>query len=144
MPLGLEEREIALAELRGGAHASDCTSRTFGATEGYGPPSPARGIGGVAGHRAGVALPRGPLPLIAAQSGPELFLDADRLAEVSIYERIKRWRARRKAALLDEYATLSPEERAEIDQLREQQNAARGITYGAPKISDREFMSPDR
>jgi hypothetical protein len=29
--LGLEEREIALSELGGGAHVSDCTSRTFGA-----------------------------------------------------------------------------------------------------------------
>jgi hypothetical protein len=63
---------------------------------------------------------------------------------MSIYQRIKRWRARRKEALLDEYGTLSPEERAEVDQLREQQNPARGVTYGAPKISDREFMRPDR
>ena len=66
------------------------------------------------------------------------------LAFVSVYERIKRWRARRKEALLDEYATLSPEERSHVDQLRKQQNPARGVTYGAPKISDREFKSPDR
>jgi len=63
---------------------------------------------------------------------------------VSIYERIKRWRARRREAMLDEYATLSPEERAELDHLREQQSPVRGVAYGAPKISDREFMSPDR
>ena len=63
---------------------------------------------------------------------------------MSIYERIKRWLARRREATLDEYATLSPEERAEVDELREQQNPARGLAYGAPKISDREFKSPDR
>jgi len=63
---------------------------------------------------------------------------------MSLYERIKRWRLRRKRATLDQYATLSPAERAEVDQLRDEHNAARGVSFGVPTIADREMKWPDR
>jgi hypothetical protein len=46
--------------------------------------------------------------------------------------------------MLDQYATLSPEERAAVDELREEHSAGRGMSVGSPKTSDREMMWPDR
>jgi hypothetical protein len=46
--------------------------------------------------------------------------------------------------MLDQYATLSAEERAVVDELREDHSAARGMSFGSPKTSDRELMWPDR
>jgi hypothetical protein len=39
---------------------------------------------------------------------------------MSIYGRVKRWRARRQAEVAEQYANLSAEERAELDRLREE------------------------
>jgi hypothetical protein len=63
---------------------------------------------------------------------------------MSLYHRIKRWRAQRRQAKLEQYETLSAAERAEVDKLREEHGAARGIGYGAPGMADREMKWPDR
>jgi hypothetical protein len=60
------------------------------------------------------------------------------------YERIKSWRARRRLEELEERATLSAAERAEIEALRTEHSAGRGMSFGAPNISDREMKWPDR
>jgi hypothetical protein len=44
---------------------------------------------------------------------------------VSLFDRIKRWRAERAQAKLDEYATLSAEERADLEQLRSEHGPGR-------------------
>jgi hypothetical protein len=61
-----------------------------------------------------------------------------------LYERIKSRRARRRLAELEQRATLSAAERAEIDALRTKHSAGRGMSFGAPGISDRDMMWPDR
>jgi hypothetical protein len=63
---------------------------------------------------------------------------------MSLIDRIKGWRARRRQATLDQYATLSAEERAEIDELRDEHSAGRGMSFGAPKMADRDMKWPDR
>lgn len=64
--------------------------------------------------------------------------------DVSLFNRIKRWRARRRQAMLDQYATLSADERAEVDELRSEHSSGRGMSFGAPGIADREMKWPDR
>jgi hypothetical protein len=61
-----------------------------------------------------------------------------------LFDRIKRWRAQRRQAMLDQYATLSADERAEVDELRDEHSAGRGMSFGAPKMADREMNWPDR
>jgi hypothetical protein len=63
---------------------------------------------------------------------------------VSFFERIKRWREQRKQATLEQYETLSANERAQVDDLRDEHSAGRGMSFGAPKMADREMMWPDR
>jgi hypothetical protein len=63
---------------------------------------------------------------------------------MSFYERIKRWRAQRKQASLEQYETLSASERAQVDELRDEHSAGRGMSFGAPKMADREMKWPDR
>ena len=63
---------------------------------------------------------------------------------MSLFERIKRWREQRKQATLEQYETLSANERAQVDELRAEHNAGRGMSFGAPKIADREMKWPDR
>jgi hypothetical protein len=63
---------------------------------------------------------------------------------VSLFERIKRRRERRKQATLEQYETLSADERAQVDELRDEHSAGRGMSFGAPKMADREMMRPDR
>jgi hypothetical protein len=63
---------------------------------------------------------------------------------MSFYERIKRWREDRKQATLERYETLSEDERVQVDELRNEHNAGRGMSFGAPKMADREMMRPDR
>jgi len=46
--------------------------------------------------------------------------------------------------MLDQYATLSAEERAEVDELRDEHNAGRGMSFGAGNMADREMKWPDR
>jgi hypothetical protein len=46
--------------------------------------------------------------------------------------------------MIDQYATLSAEERAEVDQLRGEHSAGRGMSFGAPNMADREMKWPDR
>jgi hypothetical protein len=46
--------------------------------------------------------------------------------------------------MLDQYARLSADERAEVDELRDEHSAGRGMSFGAPKMADREMMWPDR
>ena len=65
-------------------------------------------------------------------------------SDMSVFDRIKRWRARRRQAILDEYATLSADERAEVDELRDEHSAGRGMSFGVPTMADREMMWPDR
>ena len=57
---------------------------------------------------------------------------------------IKSRRARRRLAALEQYEALSEAERAEIDELRTQHSPERGMSFGAPRIADREMMWPDR
>jgi hypothetical protein len=61
-----------------------------------------------------------------------------------LIDRIKRWRARRRQATLDQYATLSAEERAKIDELRDEHGPGRGMSFGARNMADREMTWPDR
>ena len=61
-----------------------------------------------------------------------------------LYERIKSWRARRTLAELEQRATLSAAERAEIDALLTEHSAGRGMSFGAPSTSDRDMKWPDR
>ena len=63
---------------------------------------------------------------------------------MSLFGSIKRWRTRRKEAMIDQYATLSAEERAEVDQLRGEHSAGRGMSFGTPNMADREMKWPDR
>jgi len=63
---------------------------------------------------------------------------------MSVFDRINRWRARRKQATLDRYAALSGEERAEVDELRDEHSPGRGMSFAAPKMADREMKWPDR
>jgi hypothetical protein len=63
---------------------------------------------------------------------------------MSLVDRIKRWRARRRQATLDQYTTLSAEERAEVDELRDEHSAGRGMSFGAGNMADREMKWPDR
>jgi len=65
-------------------------------------------------------------------------------SDMSVFDRIKRWRARRRQAMLDEYATLSADEQAEVDELRDEHSAGRGMSFGVPTMADREMMWPDR
>lgn len=46
--------------------------------------------------------------------------------------------------MLDRYSTLSADERAEVDELRDEHSAGRGMSFGAPKMADREMNWPDR
>lgn len=43
-------------------------------------------------------------------------------------------RARRRLAEIEQYETLSAAERAEVDQLRDEHSARRGMSFGSPKI----------
>jgi hypothetical protein len=63
---------------------------------------------------------------------------------MSLFDRIKRLRARHRQAMLDQHARLSADERAEVDELRDEHSAGRGMSFGAPKMADREMMWPDR
>jgi hypothetical protein len=45
--------------------------------------------------------------------------------------------------MLDQYATLSADERAEVDELRAEHSSGRGMSFGAPGIADREMKWPD-
>jgi hypothetical protein len=63
---------------------------------------------------------------------------------VSLFERIKRWREQRRQATLGQYETLSASEREQVDELRDEHSAGRGMSFGAPKMADREMMGPDR
>lgn len=46
--------------------------------------------------------------------------------------------------MLDQYATLSADERAEVDELRSEHSSGRGMSFGAPGTADREMKWPDR
>jgi hypothetical protein len=46
--------------------------------------------------------------------------------------------------MLDQYATLSADERAGVDELRDEHSAGRAMSFGAPKIAGREMKWPDR
>ena len=63
---------------------------------------------------------------------------------MSLYQWIKRWREQRKEATLEQYETLSANERAQVDELRDGHGPGRGVSFGAPKLADREMMWPDR
>ena len=63
---------------------------------------------------------------------------------MSLFERIKRWREQRRQATLGHYETLSASERAQVDELRDEHSAGRGMSFGAPKMADREMMLPER
>ena len=63
---------------------------------------------------------------------------------MSVYERIKRWREQRKEAALEQYETLSAEERAQVDELRDEHSPGRGVSFGTPKMADREMTESDR
>jgi hypothetical protein len=49
-----------------------------------------------------------------------------------LFGRIRRWRARLRQVMLDRYSTLSADERAEVDELRDEHGAGRlGAGCGA-------------
>jgi hypothetical protein len=75
---------------------------------------------------------------------PETVARKPYTSDMSLFDRIGRWRARRRQAMLDQYATLSAEERAEVDELRDEHNAGRGMSFGARNMADREMKWPDR
>jgi hypothetical protein len=75
---------------------------------------------------------------------PETVARKPYTSDMSLFDRINRWRARRRQAMLDQYATLSADERAEVDDLRDEHSAGRAMSFGAPNMADREMKWPDR
>jgi len=54
-------------------------------------------------------------------------------SDMTLFDRIKRWRARRRQAMLDQYATLSADKRAKVDELRDEHSAGRSMSFGSPR-----------